>query len=81
MRMKTENKISLETTNESEIFGLQTLQILYKKTDEWYIEWQRVVQRVTANDNMWQGMTLSGRRNDNDWYNEWEQVTRSGHFG
>ena len=35
MRMKTENKISLETTNESEIFGLQTLQILYKKTDVW----------------------------------------------
>ena len=27
--------------------------IVYKKTDEWYIERQRVVQRVTANDNEW----------------------------
>ena len=27
--------------------------IVYKKTDEWCIEWQRVVQRVTANDNEW----------------------------
>ena len=30
--------------------------IVYKKTDEWYIEWQRVVQRVTT----------SGTTNDNE---------------
>ena len=55
--------------------------IVYKKTDEWYIEWQRVVQRVTTNDNEWQRMTTSditsdnerkrmvtcGARNENEW--------------
>ena len=34
---------------------------VYKKTDEWYIEWQRMMQRVTTNDNKW--------------YNEWQRVT------
>ena len=29
--------------------GLQALQIIYKKTDEWHLKWQR----VTANDNKW----------------------------
>ena len=38
--------------------------IVYKKTDEWYIEWQR--------------MTTSGTTNDNEWYNEWKRVTTSG---
>ena len=37
--------------------------IAYKKTDEWYIEWQRVVQRETTRDNDWQQMTTS----DNEW--------------
>ena len=64
------------------------LQIVYKKTDEWYIEWQRVttnyikwqrvVQRVTANDNEWQWVvqrvTTSGTTSDN----EWQRVTTSG---
>ena len=52
--------------------------IIYKKTDEWYNEWQRVVQRVTTSgttsDNEWQLVTT----NDNEWYNEWQRVTRSG---
>ena len=47
--------------------------IVYKKTDEWYIEWLR----VTTNDNEWykewQRMTAS----DNEWYNEWQQMTTS----
>ena len=29
------------------------MKIVYEKTDEWYIEWQRVVQRVTTNDKEW----------------------------
>ena len=33
--------------------------IIYKKTDEWYIKWQRVVQRVTTNDNEWQWMRVT----------------------
>ena len=41
--------------------------IIYKKTDEWYIKWQRVVQRVTTGD------TTS----DNEWYNECQRVTTS----
>ena len=28
--------------------------------DEWYNEWQRVVQRVETGDNEWQRMTISG---------------------
>ena len=49
--------------------------IVYKKTDEWYIEWQRVVQRVTTNDNGGQRMTKSGAKSDNKWYNERQRVT------
>ena len=51
--------------------------IVYKKTDEctssdneWYNEWQRVVQRVTTSgtsDNEWQRMTTSGTTSDNEW--------------
>ena len=41
--------------------------VVYKKTDEWYIEWQRVAQRVTTNDSEWQRMITSGARNDNEW--------------
>ena len=60
--------------------------IVYKKTDEWYIE----QQRMTTNDNEWQG--ASGKTNDNEWQrmkqrvatsdnewnNEWQRVTTSG---
>ena len=64
------------------------LTIVYKKTDEWYIEWQR----VTTNDNEWQRvvkrMTTSGTTSDNEWqrvttsdnkwYNKWQRVKMSG---
>ena len=36
--------------------------IVYKKTDEWYIEWQRVA--------------TSGTKSDNKWYKEWQQVVQ-----
>ena len=58
--------------------------IVYKKTDEWYIEWQRVVQQVTTNDNewfnKWQGVTTIATK---EWQrmrmsgNEWKQMTMS----
>ena len=54
--------------------------IVYKKTDEWYIEWQR----ITASDNVWynewQRMTTSGTISDNEWCNEWQRVTISANF-
>ena len=74
----------------SEFFGV-VLRILplhvYKETDEWYIEWQRVVQRVTMNDNEWrrvaQRVTTSDTTRDNDWQqmttsdNKWQRMTTS----
>ena len=50
------NLINRFLTSTSESF----LKIVYKKTDEWYIEWQR----ETTNDNEWY----------NEWYNEWQQT-------
>ena len=62
--------------------------IIYKKTDEWYIEWRW----MTTNDNEWynelqwvvQRVTTSGTTSGNEWQrvttndNEWQQVTTSG---
>ena len=52
---------------------LNTKTIVYKKTDEWYIEWQR----VTTNDNEWQRVVQRVTTNDNEWYNEWQRMTTS----
>ena len=55
--------------------------IVYKKTEQWYIEWQRVMQRKTTNDNEWQPMTTSGTIRDSEWErvtmsdNEWQRMT------
>ena len=38
------------------------LTIVYKKTDEWYIEWQRVTTSYTTSEN--------------EWYNEWQRVVQ-----
>ena len=48
--------------------------IVYKKTDEWYIEWQR----VTTTDDGWQRMTTSGTTNDSRWQQVVQRVTMSG---
>ena len=43
-----------------------------------------MVQRVTANKNEWQQMTMSGTKNDSKWQrettkdNKWQRVTASG---
>ena len=42
--------------------------IVYKKTDKWYSEWQR----VTTSDNEWQRMTTNNK--------EWQRVTISANF-
>ena len=38
--------------------------IVYKLTEKWCIEWQRVIMSETTSDN--------------EWYNEWQRVTKSG---
>ena len=50
--------------------------IIYKKTDDWYIEWKRVATSGTTSDNEWQRVTTSGTTNDN----EWQRVTISASF-
>ena len=49
------------------------LMIVYKKKDEWYIEWQRVITSATTSENKWQRVTI----NNNKWRNEWQRVTKS----
>ena len=55
-------------------------EIVFKKIDVWYIEWQRVTTSGTASDNEWQRvvqrMTTSGTTSDN----EWQRVTISTNF-
>ena len=48
--------------------------IVYKKTDEWYIErqrvtneWHRVVQRMVTSDNEWQPVAQRMTTGDNEW--------------
>ena len=45
--------------------------IVYKKTDEWYIEWQRVTKSGTTRDNKWQRVTT----NDKKWQRVAQRVT------
>ena len=44
--------------------SINSFSIVYKNIDEWFIEWQGVVQRVTTNQN--------------EWYNEWQRVVQRG---
>ena len=68
---------------------IMNFMIIYKKTDEWYIEWQREVQRVTTSDNEWQRVvqrvTTSSTTSDNEWRvvqrittrdKEWQRVVQ-----
>ena len=58
--------------------------IVYKKTDEWYIKWQRMTtfgttsdnewQRVTTNDNQWQRVIQRVIINDNGWQRVVQQM-------
>ena len=55
---------------------LQTLieWIFYKKSDQWYIEWQGVRTSDNKWYNEWQRITKSDK-NHNEWYNECQRVT------
>ena len=46
--------------------------IVYKKTEEWYIEWQWVTTSGTTSENGWQPVTA----NDKEWCNEWQQLVQ-----
>ena len=84
--MRSQASISINSSTE--------LGIVYKKTEELYIEWQRVTptgttsdnewKRVTTNDNEcyneWQQVVQRVTANDNEWYNEWQRMTKSDHF-
>ena len=52
--------------------------IVYKKTDEWYIEWHWMTTSANEWQRMVQRMTSSGTTNDNKWYKEWQRATMSG---
>ena len=67
----------------------QLFPIVYKKTDERYIEWQWVTtndnewQRMTMSDSEWQRVTTSGTTSGNEWQrmamndNKWQRVKTS----
>ena len=57
-KSNTLNKIQVNP-----IFQPSELSIAYKKTDEWYIKWQR----MTSNDNEWQRVVKRVTTNDNEW--------------
>ena len=59
--------------------------IVYKKTDERYIEWQRARTSGTKSENGWQWMTTSGQQMTSSVTtsgttsdNEWQRVTTNG---
>ena len=58
---------------ESKFWENQFFSMVYKKTDEWYIEWQQ----MRTNDNEWYNDWQRVATNDNEWYNKWQQVAAS----
>ena len=67
------NSIIKSITRSFIIFQALLKPIVYKKTHEWYIEWQRVTTSDNEWYNEWQQIT-SGTMSDNEWYNEWQQM-------
>ena len=55
--------------------------IVYKKTDEWYIEWHRVKTNGTTSENEWQQVmqrvTTSCARSGNEWQQLRQRMTTS----
>ena len=45
---------------------MSNVEIVYKRTDEWYIEWQGVTTSGTKSKNEWQRVATNG--------NEWQQM-------
>ena len=56
-------------------------QILYKKTGDWFIEWQWMTTSSTTGDSEWQRVVQRVTTNDNEWQlavtndSEWQQLT------
>ena len=54
------------------------VRIVYKKTDKWYIKWQRKVQRMTTSgkttDDKWK--QVSGTTSGNEWQRVIQQVVQ-----
>ena len=71
-------KISIIVTTNSLINknNSWSFMIVYKKTDEWYTEWQRVKKNGTTSDNKWQRVVQGITRSDNKWYNKWQGVVQ-----
>ena len=57
----TKNHLALAKTND------------HWKTDEWYVEWQR----VTTNDSKWQGVAQRVTARDNECYSKWQRMITS----
>ena len=61
---------------------------VYKKTDEWYIEWQQVTTNDTTSDNEWQRVVQRMTTSDSERQritnssttsqNEWQRLIKSG---
>ena len=72
LKLSLTSKVILSGTTSCE-FSINS-KIVYKKTDKWYIEWQR----VTTNDNEWQRVVQRVTTSDTTSDNEWQRVTTSG---
>ena len=72
-------KIFTHSFTQKDKFGIMNKikPIVYKKTDEWYIEWQRVITSGAKSDNEWQRVVKRVTTNENEWYNEWQGMTTS----
>ena len=66
-----------------QVQSLKTVRIdRYKKTDEWYIEWQRVTTSGTTRDNELQRMTTSNNKWQRETTNDkkWQRVVILANF-
>ena len=67
----TYGKLKFWSCRINESFFTITFAIVYKKTYEWYFEWQRGTASGTTSENKWQPI-------HNEWHNKWQRVTTSG---
>ena len=53
------------------------VRIVYKKTDKWYIKWQRVTTKGTTSDNKWYNEWQRIKMSDNEWQRVVQQMAAS----
>ena len=56
-------------------FLVRLLEVAYKKTDEWCIQWQKVRMSGTTSDNEWQQVVQHVTTNENEWQRVKQRVT------